>query len=123
MFSLIFIFLLYFCLYYFFDMRRRKRYNVTYGYIRKYDEYRQGLFKKYCPVITYEVNNEIYTITSYKSSIFKKINNKCRVYYLPDNPKIGYLAPTSPLIVFCVTFFIIFCFYLFIFKTIFGSLF
>jgi len=119
MFSLVFIFLLYFVFYYLSDKRKRKRYNVTYGTIRKYDESRSGLLKKYSPVILYEVNGEIYTIRSYKSSIFKKISPRVRVYYLPDNPEIGYIAPTSPLIVFCIVGFIIFCFYLFIFTHIF----
>ena len=111
MFSLIFIFLLYFGFYYYYDMKRRKRYNVTYGTIRMYEESRVGLLKKYRPVIIYEVNGEIYNITHYKASYFKRIIPRFRIYYLPDKPSIGYVAPTSPLIIFCVSGFIILCFY------------
>ena len=118
MFSLIFIFLLYMGLYYFYDKKRRDRYKVTYGTIRKYEE-SGGILKKYRPVIMYEVNGELYTITHYKFSFFKRITPRIRLYYLADNPEISYVAPTSPLIVFGVVGFIIFCFYLFIFSYIF----
>ena len=119
MFSLIFIFLIYIGLYYFFDKKRRDRYNTTYGTVRMYEESRHGLLKKYCPVIMYEVNGEIYTITHYKASYFKRIIPRFRIYYLPDNPSIGHVAPTSPLIVFGVVGFCILCFYIFIFSYIF----